>query len=256
MSHQDTIRDQFTRQAVPFSQAPSIKDEAALALLVEAAGAAAGQRTLDVACGPGLVVCAFARVVAHAAGIDATPAMIDRARALQQDRGLTNVEWHVGAAEQLPFESGRFDAVTCRFAFHHFEQPARVLAEMIRVARPGGAVLACDGIASDDPAKAAAFNTMERLRDPSTVRFLTLAELHGLFADAGLPPPAQRFYRVPAELEGLMKVSFPHGNDGELVRRMIIGSAADDSLGMGTVFDGTRYTFAYPAAVLVSRKPG
>ena len=181
MSHQDTIRDQFTRQAVPFSQAPSIRDEAALVLLVEAAGAAAGQRTLDVACGPGLVACAFARVVAHATGIDATPAMIARARRLQLDQGLSNIEWQVGAAEQLPFEADRFDIVTCRFAFHHFEQPSRVLAEMIRVALPGGAVLVCDGFASDNAAKAAAFNTMERLRDPSTVRFLTLAELHTLF---------------------------------------------------------------------------
>jgi hypothetical protein len=145
--------------------------------------------------------------------------------------------------------------LTCRFAFHHFEEPAPVLAEMIRVARPGGSVLLRDGFASDDPAKAAAFNAMERLRDPSTVRFLTLAELQGLFADAGLPPPATRFYRVPAELEGLMKVSFPRGDDGEIVRRMIIASAADDSLGMGTTFDGSRYTLSYPAAVLVRRKP-
>jgi ubiquinone/menaquinone biosynthesis C-methylase UbiE len=255
MSHQDTIRDQFTRQAVPFSRAASIRDEAALALLVEAAGAAAGQRTLDVACGPGLVVCAFARVVAHATGIDATPAMIDRARRLQQDAGLANVAWHVGDAAQLPFRADNFDTVSCRFAFHHFEQPAHVLAEMIRVCRPGGTVVVCDAFASDDPAKAAAFNTMERLRDPSTVRFLTLAELQRLFAEAALPSPEARFYRVAAELEGLMKVSFPHGNDGEIVRRMIVASAQNDSLGMATAFDGARYTLSYPAVVLVARKP-
>jgi hypothetical protein len=53
-----------------------------------------------------------------------------------------------------------------------------------------------------------------------------------------------------------MKVSFPTGDDGAIVRRMIVASAADDSLGMGTVFDGARYTFAYPAVVVVSRKLG
>lgn len=255
MTHQDTIRDQFTRQAVPFSEAPSIKDEAALRMLVEAAGARAGQRSLDVACGPGLVACAFARVVAHAVGIDATPAMIDRARQLQERNGLANVEWHVGEAGQLPFADGSHDIVTCRFAFHHFEQPARVLQEMIRVCRPGGAVLVCDAYASAEPAKAAAFNRMERLRDPSTVRFLTLDELRGLLAAAGLPPPEERFYRVAAELEGLMKVSFPNGHDGEAVRRMVIASVADDALGMGTVFDGTRYRLAYPSVILAARKP-
>jgi ubiquinone/menaquinone biosynthesis C-methylase UbiE len=253
--HQDTIRDQFTRQAVPFSQAPSIRDEAALQLLVEACGARATEIALDVACGPGLVVCAFARAAAHAAGIDATPAMIARARSLQAERRLGNVAWYVGDASRLPFAAGAFDVVTCRFAFHHFERPASVLAEMVRACRPGGAVLVCDALASDDPAKAAAFNAMERLRDPSTVRFLALAELQELFAAAGLPAPEPRFYRVPAELEGLMQVSFPAEGDGEAVRRMIIDSVAGDSLGMATRLDGARYKFAYPAVVLVARKP-
>ena len=81
------------RQA-PFSTAPSIKDEIALNLLVEAAGAGPADTMLDVACGGGLVVCAFAKVVAHATGIDITPAMIERSRQLARDKGLTNVTWN------------------------------------------------------------------------------------------------------------------------------------------------------------------
>ena len=181
--------------------------------------------------------------------------MIARARALQAQLGLGNVAWHVGDAARLPFAAGAFDIVTCRFAFHHFEQPASVLAEMVRVCRPGGAVLLCDAFASDDPAKAAAFNAMERLRDPSTVRFMALAELQALFAAAGLPAPEARFYRVQAELEGLLKVSFPAEGDREIVRRMIVDSVAHDSLGLATRLDGGRYKFAYPAVVLVARKP-
>ena len=52
-SHRDRIVDQFTRQAVPFSTAPGIRDEAALQLLVEASGAGPDDTVLDVACGPG-----------------------------------------------------------------------------------------------------------------------------------------------------------------------------------------------------------
>jgi len=63
-SHRDAILDQFTRQAVPFSTAPGIKDEEALRLVVEAAGAGPDDSSLDVACGPGLLVCAFARASA------------------------------------------------------------------------------------------------------------------------------------------------------------------------------------------------
>src|SRR5262249_42930599 len=86
-THRERILDQFTRQAMPFSTAPGIKDERALELLVEASGAGPTDSVLDVACGPGLVVAAFARVAAHATGIDVTPAMLARAR--QVTTGLT-----------------------------------------------------------------------------------------------------------------------------------------------------------------------
>jgi ubiquinone/menaquinone biosynthesis C-methylase UbiE len=79
-SHGDQIIDQFTRQAVPFSTAPGIKSEASLALLVETSGAGAEDVVLDVACGPGLVVGAFARVLRLVTGFDVTPAMVARAR--------------------------------------------------------------------------------------------------------------------------------------------------------------------------------
>ena len=95
-SHRDRIVDQFTRQAVPFSTAPGIRDEAALQLLVEASGAGPDDTVLDVACGPGLVVSAFARVVRHATGIDVTPAMLERARAVAVEAGVTNVTLEAG----------------------------------------------------------------------------------------------------------------------------------------------------------------
>src|SRR5499433_3262429 len=95
-THQQSILDQFTRQAIPFSTAPSIKDEIALKLLIEASGAGPEDTVLDVACGGGIVVCGFARVVGHATGIDLTPAMIERARQLQREKGLTNVTWKLG----------------------------------------------------------------------------------------------------------------------------------------------------------------
>src|SRR4030095_14769010 len=135
-SHRDRILDQFTRQAVPFSTAPGIRDEAALRLLVEASGAGADDTVLDVACGPGLVVAAFARVVRHATGIDMTPAMLSRARDVTA--GLANVTLDHGDVQALPYADGTFSIVVSRFAFHHFADPRAVLAEMRRVCRPGG----------------------------------------------------------------------------------------------------------------------
>ena len=78
-SHEELILDQFTRQAEAFATAPAITNAAALDLLVKIFGAGPMDTVLDVACGAGVVVCAFAEVVRHATGIDLTPAMIERA---------------------------------------------------------------------------------------------------------------------------------------------------------------------------------
>ena len=121
-THHERILDQFTRQAVPFSTAPGIKDDRALALLVEASGVGPDDTVLDVACGPGLVVAAFARVARHATGIDVTPAMLSRAR--EVTAGLTNVTLEQGDVTSLPYADGTFSIVVSRFAFHHFQDPA------------------------------------------------------------------------------------------------------------------------------------
>jgi len=251
-SNADIVVDQFTRQAAPFASSAAMRDEDALRLLVEFSGAAAVDTVLDVACGPGLVVAAFARVCRHAAGIDLTPAMIEKAREHAAALGLTNVDWHVGNVLPLPFADRDFSVVVSRFAFHHFPDPLAVLREMARVcARPGRIVVA-DMAASDDPGKAAALNAMERLRDPSHTRALSLAELRELFRQAGLPAPRETYYDVRADLEGLLKTSFPAPGDVPVIRRMFEGSLADDGLGMKTRRKDERILLSYPIAILAA----
>src|SRR5919108_5299434 len=107
-THKDSILDQFTRQAVPFATAPGIKDEAALKLVIEFSGVGANDTVLDVACGPGILACAFARVAKHVTGIDITPAMLERARSLQHEQGLTNLTWQQGDVLPLPYAPASF----------------------------------------------------------------------------------------------------------------------------------------------------
>ena len=254
-NHQNLIVDQFSRQAELFAQSPALHGEAALSLLVAAAKAKSGDVTLDVACGPGSVVVAFARVVKKSVGFDATPAMLQEAEKLAIANGIVNIEWRLGDVYALPFEDGSFDIVTCRFAFHHFREPARAFAEMRRVCRSGGRIALCDGVASDDPEKAAAFNRMEKHRDPSTVEFRTLEWHLALFRAAGLPPPEICFYQVPAERERLIDASFPENDDRALLRRMIDESVEGDTMGLAARRSGDTVKFAYPAAILVAERP-
>src|SRR5262245_63406616 len=122
-SHRDLILDQFTRQATPFSTAKTIASEEALRLLVDACGAGPDDTVLDVACGGGLVVCAFAQVARRAEGIDITPAMLDRARALAAEKGLTNPTFRQGGPVPLPYPNGPFSCSPSPFPFHPFRTP-------------------------------------------------------------------------------------------------------------------------------------
>lgn len=253
-THQDLILDQFTKQVIPFATAPGIKDEEALKLVVECAGAGPNDTVLDVACGPGLVVCAFAQRVRHATGIDLTPAMIEHARTLQQTKGLTNVSWQVGDVQPLPYADASFSIVASRYAFHHFLDPEAVLAEMKRVCTPGGAVAVIDVTASPDPAKAAAYNRMEKLRDPSHVRGLTLVELEALFERATLSILRKKFYRVEFDLEDTLQRSFPNPGDVDVVRQIFLDTLENDGLGMNARRTGDRIRYDYPIAVLVAEK--
>ena len=251
--HRDLILDQFTRQATPFATAPGIRDEEALRLVVEFSGAGPDDTLLDVACGPGLIVCAFAPVVSHATGIDLTPAMLERARTLQAERGLTNVTWRLGDVLPLPYADGEFSLVTSRFAFHHFPDPRAVLAEMKRVCAPGGRLVMVDTMASPDPAKAKEFNRMEKLRDPSHVRAMPLAEQLALFRETGLPEPRTTSYRLESDLETLLGRSFPKPGDADEIRRIFRASLADDRLGIPLGSHGEQIRYAYPVAVLVAQ---
>jgi SAM-dependent methyltransferase len=211
---------------------------------------------LDVACGAGHVVCAFARTVRHATGIDITPAMLERARILQGDLGLTNVTWRLGDVLPLPFTDGTFTLVTARYAFHHFPEPAAVLTEMTRVCTPGGTVMVVDTEASPDPVKAAEFNRVERLRDPSHTRALPLSEHRALFRWAGLPEPRVTSYRLEADLDSLLERCFPEPSDIDVIRGTLSAAIEDDPLGIPVRREAGCIHLAYPIVVLAAERPG
>lgn len=103
---------------------------------VAMAGVSVGDRCLDVATGTGVVARQLSRVCGpegHVVGLDCNEGMLDVAQSV-----APWVEWRHGTAEDLPFEEGFFDAVTCQFGLMFFTDPTRALREMARVLAPGG----------------------------------------------------------------------------------------------------------------------
>ncbi len=252
-SHHDRILDQFTRQAVPFSNAAGIRDAEALQRIVQLAQAGPEDTVLDVGCGPGLLAAAFARQVRHVIGIDLTPAMLDRARQLQQEQRLSNISWQQGDVSNLPYGKGEFSIVSSRFVFHHLLEPLTVLKEMRRVCRPGGRIVVAD--TAPTVAKADVLNAMERLRDPSHVRALTLDEHCELFRRTGLPEPRVEMCRLAGELEDLLGRSFPREGDADRIRKIFADSIATDALDMQTTRAGGKILYAWQVAILVAAVP-
>lgn len=252
--HQDLILDQFTRQAAPFSTAGTIASDEALRLLVDMAGSGPDDTVLDVACGGGLVVCAFAQVVRHATGIDLTPAMLEHARTLAMQKGLTNVTWQQGDVLPLPYPDASFTIVTSRFTFHHFLDPLAVLKDMRRVCTPGGRVLVADTDAAADPVKAAEFNRLEKLRDPSHNRAMPATELQTLFRGAGFDEPRMASYELRDTVDNLLRRSFPNPGDDTRIRDIFAASLQDDRLGIPLRQEGAVMHYAYPVAVLVAER--
>lgn len=107
--------------------------------LVSHAKVQAGQQVLDVACGTGVVAVTAARRGATATGLDLTPQLLERARENAEIAGV-KIQWHEGDAEKLPFDDAAFDVVLSQFGHIFAPRPAVVLAEMLRVLKPGGTI--------------------------------------------------------------------------------------------------------------------
>jgi ubiquinone/menaquinone biosynthesis C-methylase UbiE len=201
VDHLKRIADEFARQAHTFDAWAQKVDDQVGERFGAALGDAAGGRLLDVACGPGVVTAALAPTATSVTALDATEAMLDKARGRCAKAGLRNVEFRSGDAENLPFGDAAFDGVVTRAAVHHFAQPQRAFDEMFRVLQPGGAVVVLDVVSSEDTGESQLHNAIERLRDPSHVRMLPPSELDAGLRRCGFRDIAHGTWDMDRELE-------------------------------------------------------
>src|SRR5262245_38040044 len=116
--------------------------------LAAIAGLADAAWTLgDLGCGTGRVSEALAPFVARVIAVDASAAMLNAAK--KRLHASPNVDLRRGDLEALPIDDDLLDAATLSLVLHHVTEPARALAEMARVLKPGGRVILVDMLPHD-----------------------------------------------------------------------------------------------------------
>jgi SAM-dependent methyltransferase len=100
-----------------------------------------GQVIVDVGTGTGTLARSFAARGCRVIGIDPSEAMLDEARRLDREAGVT-VDYRVGSAEATACDDGSVDVFTAGQCWHWFDRAAAG-REAARVVRPGGAIVVC-----------------------------------------------------------------------------------------------------------------
>src|SRR5207249_3770961 len=124
-AHKQLLRAQFAAQARVHPKTSAFRRSENVAPMIDLAKPRPSDRVVDIATGWGFVPLSIAPLVKSVVGIDLTPEMVELARTVAAERGVTNVEYAEGDAEDLRFGPGSFEIATSRFTFHHFGQPEK-----------------------------------------------------------------------------------------------------------------------------------
>ncbi|MEM0979904.1 MAG: methyltransferase domain-containing protein [Cyanobacteria bacterium P01_H01_bin.58] len=186
------VQQQYDRLASIYDQRWQFYITHTLTFLVDWAKISPSDRVLDVACGTGELECRLVEQHPHQVivGVDFAAAML--AIAQSKFPVASSVSFQQAPAAALPWQTPEFDVVVCANAFHYFDHPQTVLAEMARVLHPHGRVVILDWCRDFWVCRVC--DWLLDWFDPAHKRCYTQAELHAILTVAGYH--VQRSQRV------------------------------------------------------------
>ena len=202
MDQQELSARQFGNSAASYLSSAVHASGADLERLARLARERKPARALDLGCGAGHASYALARggtqrVTAYDPSSDMLAVVAQEAA----KRGHAGIETCVGAAEELPFQSGTFDLVVTRYSAHHWADVPRALAECARVTMPGGRLIVIDVIAPESPLLDTFLQVVEFLRDGSHVRDYRVSEWRAMQSAAGFSETSADHWKLTMEFE-------------------------------------------------------
>ena len=250
--HNELIIDQFTKQAIPFTQ--NAAHSADMQLNDWSHYVTSAKKTLfwTLPVDQDWYPVSSAKVAHHITGIDITPAMIEQANLLKQEKNLNNIKYEIGDVAHLPYADASFSLVANRYSFHHLVDPYSVLSEMKRVCMRKGRVVVIDVTPTSD--KVDMYNYVEKLRDPSHVKAFTFAELQEMIERIGLTIRNTDFFRIEMDVERLLHASFPNPEDINKIRQLFIEDVQNNILGVNSHYVGTEIHFTFPTSMIIAQK--
>jgi SAM-dependent methyltransferase len=174
------------------------------------------ERALDVGAGAGAFAFAIASRVREVVAVELDEELASRARA----DAPGNVEVLVADGEHLPLESFSFDIAGTLRTLHHTRRPELLVAELVRVTRPGGTILVVDQLGPADPLAALELTQFEQARDSSTTRVLADADLRGLFDSNNLVLRRELVEHEPRDLDSYLDLAGCEGPEREQAVRL------------------------------------
>lgn len=178
--------DQFNERADQYGKSHILADVTDVEKAVADLKLRPGTQALDVATGNGHTALCLAGKGFNVTACDISEEMLKQAGQMAAEKNLS-IAFHQHEAEKLPYADGFFGLVTCRVAAHHFSSPESFIRETARVLKTYGYLVLIDGTVPDDQVEAYEWmNAVEKLRDPSHVRFITPNVWRKWCVDAGL----------------------------------------------------------------------
>jgi SAM-dependent methyltransferase len=201
---------------------------------LERVGIQAGERVVDIGCGPGGVLDLLAKRVGSTGavlGIDRSTRFVGLARRFVEDLSLAQVKVQEADAYDTGLPRGAFDGAHMRLVLVNVPEPERVVREMVSLVRPGGWIASLEA------------EVLENVFDPPLPEFTRLHDAYAAYSasqkiDLGVGRRIHRLFRAAGvtdiHVDVVVQV-YPLGNDRRSTRRDFINNVRDKMIEGGFI---------------------